>query len=133
MARRRLMLRFARWHVWLGWAAALPVLVWIVSGLFMAARPIGDVRGDQLRKAPAPIAAAGLVAPQLPSAVTRMTLAEELGRPVWLVTGADQVQARYNARDGAPLGPVNVIEARQLALTQCKRAIALATARRLAR
>ena len=115
MARRRFMLRFARWHIWLGWAAALPVLVWIVSGLFMAARPIGDVRGDQLRKTAAPIAAAGLVAPQLPGAVTRLTLIGQAGQPVWAATGADTVQARYSARDGLPLGPVTQPEARSIA------------------
>ena len=109
------MLRFARWHIWLGWAAALPVLVWIVSGLFMAARPIEDVRGEQMRKAAAPIEAAGLVAPQLPGPVTRLTLIDVAGQPVWAVTGANKVQARYSARDGALLGPVTEPEARQIA------------------
>ncbi len=115
MARRRFMLRFARWHIWLGWIAALPVLVWIVSGLFMAARPIEDVRGAALRKVAAPIAATGLVAPQLPGAVTRLTLIDQAGQPVWLVTGADKVQARYSARDGAPLGPVTAPQAQAIA------------------
>ena len=41
------MLRFTRWHIWLGWIAALPVLLWLVSGLFMAARPIEVVRGRE--------------------------------------------------------------------------------------
>ena len=109
------MRRFARWHIWLGWAAALPVLVWIVSGLFMAARPIGDVRGEQLRRAAAPMEAAGLVAPQLPGAVTRLTLIDQAGQPVWAATGADQRQARYSTRDGAPLGPVTQPEARRIA------------------
>ena len=113
--RRPLLLRFARWHIWLGWIAAIPLLVWIISGLFMAARPIEVVRGGALRTAAAPLPATGLVTPQRAGAVTRMALAEALGQPVWLVTGTDQVQARYNARTGVPLGPVSVIEARQLA------------------
>ena len=115
MARRILMLRFARWHIWLGWAAALPLLVWIVSGLFMAARPIEDVRGGALRKTPVPIAATGLVAPHLPGAVTRLTLIEQAGQPAWAATGVDKVQARYSALDGTPLGPVTEAEARRIA------------------
>ena len=115
MARRPLLLRFARWHIWLGWIAAIPLLLWIISGLFMAARPIEVVRGGALRTPAALLPATGLVIPQRDGAVARLTLAEALGQPVWLVTGADQVQARYNARNGAPLGPVVVIEARQLA------------------
>lgn len=109
------MLRFTRWHIWLGWIAALPVLLWLVSGLFMAARPIEVVRGEALRRAVPPIAAAGLVTPQMSGTVTRMILADELGRPVWLVTGADKAQGRFDARSGLPLGPVTAIEAGQLA------------------
>ena len=115
MSRRPLLLRFARWHIWLGWAAALPLLVWIVSGLFMAARPIEDVRGEALRKAPVAIAPTGLVAPHLPGAVTRLALIEQAGQPVWAATGADKAQARYSAYDGTPLGPVNEAEARRIA------------------
>lgn len=113
--RRRLMQRFARWHIWLGWIAALPVLLWLVSGLFMAARPIEDVRGEELRRPVAAVATTGLVVPQISGAVTRLALIEELGQPVWLVTGADKAQARYDARSGVPLGPVSAIEAQKLA------------------
>ena len=125
------MLRLARWHIWLGWIAALPVLVWIVSGLFMAARPIEDVRGTGLRKAALPISAAGLIAPQTPRAVTRIALVEEAGRPVWAVTGADQVQSRYSARDGLPLGPVAAPEAAAIAAATFAGPASLQTLRRL--
>ena len=114
--RRRWMQRFARWHIWLGWIAALPVLLWLVSGLFMAARPIEDVRGETLRRPLAAISAAGLVTPQVAGSVTRLALTEELGQPVWLLTAADKTQARFDARTGLPLGPVNAIEAQKLAI-----------------
>ena len=114
-ARRRWMQRFARWHVWLGWIAALPVLLWLVSGLFMAARPIEEVRGEALRRPAVPLSATGLITPQVAGTVTRLALVEELGRPVWLLTSADKVQARYDARSGQPLGPVGAIEAQKLA------------------
>ena len=113
--RRRWMQRFARWHIWLGWIAALPVLLWLVSGLFMAARPIEDVRGEALRRPAVPLIAAGLVAPQVQGSVTRLSLVEELGEPVWLVTGADKAQTRFDARTGQRIGPVSVIEAQKLA------------------
>ena len=131
MARRRLMLRFARWHIWLGWIAALPVLVWIVSGLFMAARPIDAVRGTDLRKAALPIAAGGLVAPQIAGPVTRIALVDEAGQPVWAVTGADQAQARYSARNGLPLGPVDAPEAGAIAAATFAGPAKLDTLRRL--
>ena len=115
MAKQPLMRRFARWHIWLGWAAAIPLLVWVISGLFMTLRPIEEVRGDAFKRTPPPFAAEALAAPQLTGPVTRVALVSELGQPVWAVTGADKSQARFDARSGAPLGPVAVIEARKLA------------------
>ena len=38
-----------RWHRWLGWVIALPLLGWTVSGLFMVSFPIEQVRGTDLR------------------------------------------------------------------------------------
>lgn len=57
MAQQRWMLRFARWHIWLGWLVGVPLLLWTVSGVVMVARPIEEVRGDHLRVAqePAPL------------------------------------------------------------------------------
>ena len=48
---RRLMARFARWHIWLGWATGVPLLLWAASGVVMVAKPIEEVHGDQLRRA----------------------------------------------------------------------------------
>jgi uncharacterized iron-regulated membrane protein len=52
MARQRLMLRFARWHIWLGWLVGVPILMWTVTGLVMVARPIEEVRGEDLHHKP---------------------------------------------------------------------------------
>ena len=114
MARRTLMQRFARWHIWLGWAAALPLILWTLSGLVMTLRPIEEVRGEQLRRPAAPIAMVDVSAPRLPGPVKRLTLSEQKGAPVWLVTDAQGDQARY-AADGMPLPPVGEAEARELA------------------
>ena len=45
-----------RWHMWLGWLVGVPMLFWTVSGLFMVARPIEEVRGTALLRDPAPLA-----------------------------------------------------------------------------
>ena len=115
MARRTLMQRFARWHIWLGWAAAIPLILWTLSGVFMALRPIEEVRGEALRRTPPPFASQVLVPPQLTAPATRVVLVQEGPRAVWAVTGADKRHARYSADSGAPLGPVEVMEARALA------------------
>ncbi|MFM5918543.1 MAG: hypothetical protein ACKOOL_13560 [Novosphingobium sp.] len=112
---QRLMRRFARWHIWLGWIAAIPILLWLASGLFMAARPIEDVRGENLRRMPRAMAATGLTLPHIPGPLTRLQLSEQLGRPVWLVTDSAKNQARFAGESGAPLGPVGAVEAQRLA------------------
>ena len=42
----------ARADIWLGWIIVVPLLFWTVSGLWMAARPIDEVRGVDLKAAP---------------------------------------------------------------------------------
>jgi len=55
-----------RWHMWLGWLVAVPMLFWTVSGFVMVARTIEEVRGTALLRDPAPLALAGpAVAPSL--------------------------------------------------------------------
>lgn len=114
MARRTPMQRFARWHIWLGWLAAIPLILWTLSGLFMTLRPIEDVRGEQLRRPAALIPTANLTAPRLPGPVKRLTLTEQKGAAVWVVTDNAGNQARY-AADGMPIPPVGEAEARELA------------------
>lgn len=58
--------RLRRWHVWLGWLVAVPFLFWTVSGLVMVAKPIEEVRGEDLIAPAQPVKVSGsLVAPQL--------------------------------------------------------------------
>ncbi len=111
-----LLQRFARWHLWLGWAAAVPVLLWLASGLFMSAVPIEEVRGQHLRTEALPIDATTLTFPRLTGAVVKVTLVSQDNLPIWIVTGADQKPRRYSARDGTLLGEVNDAEARRIAL-----------------
>ena len=109
------MRKFVRWHIWLGWVAALPVLVWLISGLFMAARPIEEVRGESLKAAPRPVNATQLIFPQQLGPLAKVALLDQRGAPVWVVTGADKAVRRYSARDGVAVGPVAANEGRDLA------------------
>ncbi len=115
MARATTMQRFARWHIWLGWLAGFPILMWTVTGLFMAARPISEVRGDHLLARPDTVATDALVIPPRLGKVKEMTLAAQADGPVWIVTQTDGARYRYSARDGTVLGPVTKDEARAIA------------------
>ena len=42
--------RLRRWHIWLGWIVAIPMLLWTVSGVVMVWKPIEEVRGTALIK-----------------------------------------------------------------------------------
>ncbi len=115
MAKRTAMQNLARWHIWLGWAVGVPVLLWLATGLLMVARPIEDVRGDHLRRPPVAIDGTALVVPAAIGKVAKMALLDQLGQPVWVVTREDKSVARYSARDGRPLAVVAPSEARALA------------------
>jgi hypothetical protein len=104
-----------RWHVWLGWLAAMPLLLWLISGLFMTLRPIEEVRGEHLRAKATSISADRLILPQNIGQVNKLSLVAQLGQPVWIVNRADKSQARFSARDGKLLSGVIEHEARQLA------------------
>lgn len=116
MARKSTMQRFARWHIWLGWLAGFPILMWTVTGLFMAARPIEEVRGEDLRKPVPPIDTAGLVVPSGLGPVKDMALAGQTDGPVWIVTLKDGGRYRYSTRDGSVIAPVTKDEAQAIAL-----------------
>lgn len=123
------MQRFARWHIWLGWAAAIPLLLWTASGLCMTLRPIEQVRGEDLRR-PAP--AMGTVALQVPllaSPVERLALSQQHGFSVWVATEQGGNQLRFSA-EGNPLPKVSEGEARQLVAEALARPAAITAMRR---
>jgi uncharacterized iron-regulated membrane protein len=115
MAGQRMMRRFARWHIWLGWLVGLPILMWAVTGLVMVARPIEDVRGEHLRAAPASIDPAGLRFPaNIGEPIHEARLVAQPGGPAWIVTAASGQRWRYTARTGAAAPPVVAAEARRI-------------------
>src|SRR5687767_4308436 len=83
--------RLRRWHVWLGWLVGLPMLFWTVSGLVMVARPIEEVRGENLISRPKPISVGGpLLAPDVQGReVIAITLEPRAGGPRWEIDFAD--------------------------------------------
>ncbi|MGH6787985.1 MAG: hypothetical protein ACREBO_14245 [Novosphingobium sp.] len=115
MSRRTAMQQFARWHIWLGWAVGVPVLLWLASGLLMTLRPIEEVRGEHLRRAAPPVVAEGLTFPTFTGTVSKVALMDQAGRATWVVTDPTGQPRRYDARSGSALGPVAVNEARVLA------------------
>lgn len=118
MARRTPMQRLARWHIWLGWIVGLPILMWTVTGLFMVARPIEEVRGSHLRiEQPEQPVAVPLVPGQPPVVLREGRLLNQRGRSILLATYPDGSMARFDlARpDAGPLPPVDQDEAQRIA------------------
>jgi hypothetical protein len=111
------MRHFARWHIWLGWLAGVPLLLWTLSGLVMVAKPIEEVRGNHLRReiVPAPLPAGADIAVRLPldDAVTAVATKVEDGRVITRLTYADERVERFDA-DGRKLAPFSDVEARLL-------------------
>lgn len=116
-SRSKPMRLFARWHIWLGWLAGVPLLLWTLSGLVMVAKPIEEVRGTHLRREIAPVAmpAGTDISVRLPldGAVTSVATKVEDGRVITRLTFADERVERFDA-DGRKLAPFSDVEARLL-------------------
>lgn len=83
--------RLRRWHMWLGWLVALPMLFWTVSGLVMAAKPLEEVRGDGLVAPLKAIHPGGtLTIPQVDGrTVNSIRLESRADGPRWIIGFAD--------------------------------------------
>ena len=121
MARQRWMQRLATWHIWLGWLAGVPILMWTATGLLMVAKPISEVRGDHLRKdVPEEVLPAGNPRPidfQLDGSqrFSEMRTIRQDGRAIWLLTHEDGRIDRLPADTvDEPLAPVDESYVRRL-------------------
>ena len=115
MARRSPMQRLARWHIWLGWAVALPLLVWTLSGLIMTLRPIEEVRGTTLRiAAPARPVTVALNGSAQATLIREGRILNQRGRSVLIATSMNGSVNRIelSASGARPLPPVDEAEAR---------------------
>lgn len=119
MNHQRIMQRFARWHVWLGWLVGVPMVLWTLSGLVMALKPIEETRGENLHTRPAQLREFGvdLVPPRVAphDVIAGMRLVQQADGPVWLVETEAGGTYRYSAHDGALIPPLVESEARQIA------------------
>jgi uncharacterized iron-regulated membrane protein len=106
---------FARWHIWLGWLVGFPILMWTVTGLYMVARPIEEVRGSQLQAAPGPINPVPLSFPKMDGPIQRAELFQLPSGPVWNVTAMDGTTSSYSAVGGHLLSPIDKDNARRIA------------------
>jgi hypothetical protein len=99
--------RLRRWHVWLGWVVGLPILMWVVTGLVMVAKPIEEVRGEGLLAGPAPLRLNGPAIPPVISGVPLKSLKLE-GRaagPRWVIGLPDGTSRLADPSTGALLPP----------------------------
>lgn len=111
--RRRMVMR---WHVWLGWLVGVPLLLWTVSGLFMASFPIDTIRGEHLKAETPALPGFAPVAPVLEGRPAQtLTLTQQAGVPVWLIDYADGGKRRADARTGALLPQISAREAEAIA------------------
>ncbi|HUE79250.1 MAG TPA: PepSY domain-containing protein [Sphingomicrobium sp.] len=102
-----------RWHVWLGWIVGLPILLWVVTGLAMVAKPIEEVRGEHLLAEPAPIR---MALPPVPPAVggvpvDSLELVQRAAGPRWVVTLPDGTSRLADPDSGALLPLLSAADA----------------------
>ena len=107
--------KYRRWHIWLAWVAALPILLWVVSGLIMVARPIEEVRGEGLLRDASPIRLDGPPVPPLVAGVqlTSLSLEQRAAGPRWVVKLPDGTTRLADPANGLLLAPLSANDARR--------------------
>lgn len=112
------MRNFARWHIWLGWLAGVPLLLWTLSGLLMVAKPIEEVRGNHLKRDLAeqalPTGSPAAIALGDPPTATEVRSFMQDGRPYTVVTRFGGTRERYDGITGRLLPPVGEDEVRAI-------------------
>jgi hypothetical protein len=105
--------RLRRWHVWLGWIVALPILLWVVTGLVMVAKPIEEVRGEHLLAEPKPMRMA--TPPAIPRVdgvpIKGLALERRAAGIRWVVTLPDGTNRLADPANGALLPPLSAADA----------------------
>jgi hypothetical protein len=105
--------RLRRWHTWLGWLVAIPMLFWTVSGLVMVARPIEEVRGTDLIAPPPPISLSKpMVVPHIEGRqVKALSLKQRADGPTWEIDFADGGSRLADPATGLLLPPLGAADA----------------------
>ncbi len=115
------MQRFAKWHIWLGWLVGVPILMWLVTGLFMVAKPIEEVRGNYLRVEPKEqaLSLSGSAAPTT-GPIREMRAYMQRGRAISRVEMMDGSVRRYDLATGERIAPLDALAARDIAESEIK-------------
>jgi hypothetical protein len=105
--------KLRRWHIWLAWVAAIPVLLWVISGLVMVARPIEEVRGEGLLKPAKPMRLVGTpIPPRLAGvALASLSLEQRAAGPRWVVKLPDGTTRLANPDTGLLLPALSAPDA----------------------
>lgn len=121
MARQSMMQRFARWHIWLGWLVGVPILMWLVTGLFMVAKPIEEVRGNHLR-VEAKEQALSLPGGAAPTTgpIREMRAYMQRGRAISRIEMMDGSVRRYDLATGQQIAPLDALGARDIVETEIR-------------
>ena len=100
--------KYRRWHIWLAWVAAIPILLWVISGLVMVARPIEEVRGEGLLSDPRRSAWSGrrfrLLIAGVP--IQSLSLEQRAAGPRWVVKLPDGKTRLADPATGLLLPPL---------------------------
>lgn len=106
----------ARWHIWLGWLVAVPFILWTVSGLWMVARPIEEVRGGALRKEASalPTGLTPVLPKFMPTRTERLELVMRADHPVWVIQTKEGAVRVADAATGLAMPDINAALARRI-------------------
>ncbi len=114
----------ARWHIWLGWLIAVPLIMWTLTGLLMVWQPIEEVRGNHLRQATPMVALPAdaeiaVDVSQLERPVKSVTVTMEGGLAITRITYMDDTVERYS-ENGRKIPSLNEIAARSVVEREIK-------------
>ena len=112
--------RLRRWHVWLGWVIALPILFWVISGLVMVWKPIEEVRGEHLLRELPPVR---LAAPPTPPSIAgvpveSLALQQRAGGPRWVIKVGGGPTRLADPASGALLPQLSAMDAAREVLSR---------------
>lgn len=112
-----IMRQLARWHIWLGWVVAVPILLWTFTGLWMVARPIEEVRGTDLRSEPLELPQGSDVTIPMVNGwpVKQMRLMQRIDRTLWVIERVDGSVLVDDALTGEDPPRVDAALARRIA------------------
>src|SRR4029079_1221398 len=124
--------RLRRWHIWLGWIIAIPMLFWTVSGVVMVWKPIEEVRGEKLLDPAQPMRFTGpVVTPALAGVPLKsVSLQQRADGPRWAIVLADGKTRLGDPLRGTLLPALNAADAAREIMSRYRGKAAIASVTR---